>query len=181
MKNEVASRYSEALFELAKENGTLNEKKEQAQSLLSVISSNEEFKLFLSAIKISNTTKKEMIDTIFKEYLDEDMIHFLKLLLDKNRTYYLSSILENFISLANEELGIVTGTVQSARPLKNEDMQKIKNALETKLKKKVSLENKINPSLIAGIKVTVGNTVTDVTVKRQMDEMKKTLLKGGLA
>lgn len=179
MSSEVASRYSEALFEIAKENNSIASKKEQAEKIVEIFSSSKELPLFLRAIKITPEEKKKTIDSIFKDVLDEDVIHLIKLTIDKHRSEYLPEMMKEYIVLANEELGIVTGVVQSARPLSKEDMDRIIKALEKKLAKKVELKNTINENLIAGIKVVVGNNVTDVSVQRQIQEMKEILLKGG--
>ena len=69
----------------------------------------------------------------------------------------------------------------SARKLSEEDLAKLKSALEKKYDCQVILSNKIDKSVIAGIKVVVGNSVTDVTVKDRLEKMKGMLLKGGLA
>ena len=58
-------------------------------------------------------------------------------------------------------------------------MNTIGNTLVSKTNKRIILENVVDPSIIAGIKVTVGNTVTDVTMKTKIDRMRNTLLKGG--
>lgn len=181
MMNEIADRYGEALFELAEENHTLTSKKEQAESLIQVIEETGDFDLFLRAIKVTKDEKKATVKKIFNDYYDEDMIHLIELLIDRDRTYYLRDILEKFNELANQKLGIVTGVVQSARKLSEKDMNRISQALEKKTGKKVLLRNKVDEKLIAGIKVTIGNTVTDVTVKREIEEMRRALLKGGLA
>ena len=109
------------------------------------------------------------------------MIHFIKLLIDKGRIYYLRDILEEFVRLANERLGIENAVVWSARPLKEAYLKRLLEALEKKSGKKINLENRIDPELIAGIKVTVGSTVTDVTMKNRIESLKEELLKGGQA
>jgi len=107
------------------------------------------------------------------------MIRFLKLLVDKRRMINLREILMQYDRLANEKLGIETAVVSSARKLSDEDMERIQAALEKKTGKKIVLRNHVDESLIAGIKVTVGNNVTDVTVKSQIEDMRSALLKGG--
>ena len=109
------------------------------------------------------------------------MINFLKLLVDKDRTYYLKEILRMYIELADDELGIQKAIVQSAKPLSEADMQEIKTALEKNTGKTIVLQNTVKPELIAGIKVIVGNTVTDNTFKNKMETLKQVLLKGGRA
>ncbi len=177
----LAERYAQGLFELAKENNTIEEKKTQAETILEVFRGNPEVQTFLSAVKITREEKKNFIASVFGQAADTDMLNFLKLLIDKGRIYYVKEILVLFLKLVNDSLGIQEATVWSARPLKRKDLERIKETLEKKTKKKILLENKINSDLIAGIKVTVGNNVTDVTMKNKIDSMKETLLKGGQA
>ena len=177
--NELASRYAEALFALAKENDTVKEKKEEVESLLTVLEDNPDLTGFFRAIKVTASEKKAFIDQVFGPIFDQDMIHFLKLLIDKGRIYSLREMLLAYIEKANEDLGIQVATVYSARKLKEEDMKRIQDALEIKTKKHIQLRNQLDESLIAGIKVVVGNNITDVSMKHKLEEMKQSLLKGG--
>ena len=180
MANDIAGRYAEALFQLSKENNQVEERKEEALASIEALKSNPELPVFFRAVRITDEQKKEAIDKIFASFLTETR-SFLKLLIDKDRTYYLRDILQEYISLANTELGIEEATVLSARPLEEGQMTRIREALETKTGHKVYLVNRIDKSLIAGIKVITGNTVTDVTVARKIEGMKEALLKGGNA
>lgn len=181
MASDVANRYAEGLFSLALENGTVEEKKDEALCLREVVQSEEILKDFFASVKISSREKKELIEAVFGSFLDQDMIRFLKLLVDKNRVYYLNDILDEFVQMANDELGIQPAVVYSARKLPETDMERLRDALVRKTGKTIQLTNRIDESLIAGIKVVVGNNVTDATVKNQLNQMKRTLLKGGQA
>ncbi len=181
MKSEVAERYAEGLFDLAKENGTVEEKKDQAEELIRQFDENENLELFFRAVKITREEKKKFIADVLGREADQDVVHFLELIIDKGRSFYIRQILEAYTELADGELGIVRGTVASARPLKDEDLKEIKEALQKKTGKKYILRNKIDPSLIAGIKVTTGSQVVDLTMKTKIEDMKNTLLKGGQA
>lgn len=177
--NEIAERYAEALFLVATENNTVKEKKEEAETLLHVLEVCPELSSFFHAVKITKEEKKTFIGTVFQDYFDKDTVNFLKLLIDKGRIHSLKDILKTVIQKANEDLGIQEATVYSARKLKDEDIERIKQALEVKTKKEVVVKNHIDESLIAGIKVVVGNNVTDVTMKHKLEELKASLLKGG--
>ncbi|HCK87662.1 MAG TPA: ATP synthase F1 subunit delta [Erysipelotrichaceae bacterium] len=181
MANEVAERYAQGLFELAWENSTAEAKKEQAECLLETIRQTPELNTLLRAVKITKDEKKSFIENSFKNVLDADMIRFIKLLIDKGRIYYLQDILHEYVNLSNQRLGIENAVIWSARPLKKDDLDRLHKALEKKSGKKVNIENKIDPDLIAGIKVTMGSQVTDVTMKNRIDSMKEVLLKGGRA
>lgn len=179
--SELAARYAGGLFQLAQENNSISAKKEQAESLLAVLEENPDLLLFLEAVKITDDEKKKTLRTIFHDSLDEDMLHFLLLVVDKNRVWSLKEMLQEFVRMADESLGIARAVVISARPLPEEEMQRIQKALETKTRKQIVLTSRIDPSVIAGIKVVMGNTVTDVTMKSRIDNMRDALLKGGQA
>ncbi len=181
MTNEIAERYGQGLLELAKETNTVAEKKENAALILEQMHQNPDMEVFFKTVKISKDEKKQFIDQIFANVIDHDMCNLLKLIIDKGRTYYMKSILQAYVDLADEELGILHAIVTSARPLSKEDQEKIRQALVTKYKKQIVLTNTVDPSLIAGIKVTVGNNVTDVTTKAKMEDLKRLLTKGGQA
>lgn len=179
MLNEVAQRYGEALFSLAEEEKAVVEKKSQAETLLQVLEDNPEVIYFFRAVKIAKKEKKEFIDKVFENSFDKEMRNFLKLLIDKGRITSAPDILKAFISKANESLNIEEAIVYSARTLKEEDLERIKKALEIKTKKTILIKNRIDKSLLAGIKVVIGNNVTDVSMKYKIDKMREALLKGG--
>ncbi len=181
MITEVAQRYGQGLYEVAIENQTVKDKKEQVEFLLSVLNDNEEVEGLLRAVKVTKQEKKEFIENLFNNSLDKEVLSLIKLLIDKGRIYYLKDILKEYLILADEELGIAHATVHSARKLKDEDIARIKEALKLKTNKEVVVENKVDPDLIAGIKVTLGNNVTDITMKNKLEKMKQSLLKGGQA
>ncbi len=181
MTNEIAERYGQGLLELAKETNTVKEKKENAELVIAQMEENSDIVIFFNAVKISKDEKKKFIDQVFGQLIDKDMINLMKLVIDKGRSYYLKSILQAYVDLADDELGILHATVASARPLSKDDLNKIKSALVTKYNKEIILKNTVDSSLIAGIKVTVGNNVADVTTKSRIDDMKRLLVKGGQA
>ena len=178
MINAVAESYAGALFSLERENGTIREAKEEAEHLLGVLEAEPDLTEFFRAIKVTGEEKKAFIDAVFGEVYSADLIHLLKLLVDKSRIYYMKDILVEYVKLANEELGIKTATVYSARALHEADLERIRAALAQKTGKEIVLHNRVDKSLIAGIKVITDNSVTDITMKRRIEEMKKTLLKG---
>lgn len=178
MISEAARVYGEGLFALAKETHSVEEKKEQAVMLKDIISESDDLSVFLSAVRVSKEEKEKMIDKVFQNSLDRDMCNFLKLLVSKDRTYYLKEILGHFIALCNEELGIECAEVYSARVLAEEDYERICKALEKMRGRKIQMSKQIDPALIAGIRVRIGNTVMDASVEKQISDMKKNLLKG---
>ncbi len=176
--NEIAERYGAGLFELAKEENKVEEYMYSIQSLKDIFKENPELKTFFLSIKISKDEKKQFIDRVFVS-LEHDLINFLKLVIDKGRVSYLFEIFICFIELCERDLGIQHAKVISARKLSQEDLNSIGNTLVSKTNKKIILENVVDSSVISGIKVIMGNNVTDITMKTKLENMRNTLLKGG--
>ena len=181
MANELAERYAQGLFELTVEENSVEQTKKEAEDLLSVLSVNDDLQLFFKAVKIGKSEKKSFVDRIFSKSFSLDFVNFLKLLIDKGRIGCLEDILKAYVVLADEKLGIERAVVTSARPLSEEYLQEIKKTLATRTGKKILLKNTVDPSLIAGIRVTVGNKVTDITMATKIESMRNALLKGGQA
>ena len=179
--NEIAIRYGQGLFELARENNTVASKKEEIKNVLSALDESDDVELLLRSVKVTKQAKKDFLKKVFSQAVDHDVLSLMQLLIDKSRVFYFKDVFKSYLDLADEELGIAHAYVYSARQLKDEDLERIKGALEKKLGKEVDLRNKIDPSLIAGIKVTVDNHVTDMTMKNKLDKLKESLLKGGQA
>ena len=181
MTNEIAERYAQGFFELARETVSVEERKKDAELVYAALESTPELITFLRAVKVTREEKKNLIETVFGDAGGKDTVNFIKLLIDKGRISYFREILKEFIKLSNSSLGITTALVESARELKKEDLERIRKALEKKTGNSIVMTTKVDPGLIAGIKVTVGNNVTDITTKTRIESMKEALLKGGQA
>lgn len=181
MASEIAVRYAQGLFELSEEMNTVKQTKQEVETLQKVISDNPEVELFFRAVKVTKQEKRNFIDQVFGKMCSHELVSFLKLLIDKGRMNCLHEILDAYLEMADEKLGIVRAVVSSARPLNEKQMDQIRKALEKKMNQTVILSNRTDPSLIAGIKVTVGNRVTDITMATKIETMKNALLKGGQA
>jgi len=177
MVSQVAERYGQALFELALEMNSLEAWQNQAKGIIEVFKSNPELSDFFGAVKISNAEKTKMIHTLFDGRIDRMMIHFLCLLQDKKRMNKTGEILQQFILLGNQERGILNGTVLSARKLSKEEIERIEEAMTARMKKKVELVNRVDASLISGVRVVIGNEVIDGSMKSRIETLKNELLK----
>lgn len=181
MASEIAVRYAQGLFELTEEMNTVKQTKDEVETLQKVFAENPDVEVFFRAVKVTKQEKRDFIDQVFSKTCSHEIVNFMKLLIDKGRMYCLDEILDAYVELADEKLGIVRAVVSSARELKSSELKQIQTALEKRTSKQVVLVNRTDPSLIAGIKVTVGNQVTDITMATKIETMRNTLLKGGHA
>ena len=83
--------------------------------------------------------------------------------------------LGRFLELARDELRIVDVEVATAIPMKPEQLAELERNIIKTAKKRVNLKTRIDPSIIGGMRVAIGNYVVDNSIKNQLDQMRETL------
>ena len=169
-------RYALALYEVAQEKGKVDEYIQELRDICNLIDNNQDFYNIIKHPQISTTKKKEIFKNIFKGSLDDEILSFLLLLIDKDRILYLREKLDAIEKIKLERNNTVIAKVKSVIPLTKEEVSKLKSKLETKYSKKVIIEPEIDKSIIGGLYVMIGNEVIDGTIKSRLEEMKALML-----
>lgn len=172
--NEIASKYANALYELALENNSLDLYQEQTRFVLNSLQENEEFFDVLNSKFLSIKEIHEIIEKTFVG-VEQDIISLLKIIVENHRVNLLSDVLMSFNSLCNSYKGITEGMLFSAFPLDKKTIADIEAAIGKKENRRISLIFKIDPSLIGGVKVVINNHIYDGSVKNKLAEMKQSL------
>lgn len=175
MSEAVAIRYAQALFEVAKERGTVDTVEENLELIKEVIDDNEDFKQLLLHPEVTANEKKEMLEEFFTKAVNAEVLNLLKVLVDNHREDIISFIQLDYVDIANEYRGIADATVTSARPLSEDDQRKISDQFGRLLNKQLRLTTKIDESLVGGVIVKIGNRVYDGSIKGQLDRFKATV------
>lgn len=172
----VARRYSQALFQLALEKKVVQEVNEDLQELVKVVEGNPEFITLLTAPKFSIERKKKMVGEIFAN-AQPIVKNTLEILIDKKRMNEVIAIAESYKVLAAESQGAAEATVYSTRELTEEEKAEI-SASFSKLvgKERLEIKNIIDPSLLGGARIQIGNYIFDNTVVSKLDSLKRTLV-----
>ncbi|RDW20548.1 F0F1 ATP synthase subunit delta [Oceanobacillus chungangensis] len=172
----VAKRYAEALFQLGIEKNNLDELVTEFTTVRDVFQDNKELNLFLLHPAVSSEKKKELIAGSFTN-LQKDVVNTLKLLIDRHRTVIIPAIIDQFIQLVNNAKGIVEATVYSTRALSENEKRELELSFAKRLNKTaVTFDNKIDSSLIGGIKIRVGNTIYDGTISGKLKNIERKLM-----
>ena len=124
----IASRYAKALIELAKENDKVEIYQKQIKYVHSVIKENKELVEFLKCFTIEPSNKKDLLNKIFRNDLDLEVMHFLFLIIDKKRINYLEKIFIEFNSECNEYRNILEGIIYSCDSLDETQINKIEES-----------------------------------------------------
>ncbi|QZY55524.1 F0F1 ATP synthase subunit delta [Crassaminicella profunda] len=171
----VERTYAQALFDIAVEENKLDVLKEEITFVLDAFSMYPDFYNLYNTPQISKDEKKKIIEEVFKEKISTEMMNFLKILLDKRRTNCLKGIAKVFKKLLNDYKNMIEGTVTTAVPLKDEEKLRIENKLSIVTGKKIKLENMVDPSIIGGVLVKIGDKVIDGSLESRLTEMQKDL------
>ncbi|MGL4774465.1 MAG: F0F1 ATP synthase subunit delta [Clostridium sp.] len=170
-------RYALALYQVAETKGKVEEYLQDLREICNLVDNNTEFYEVIKHPQISTKKKKKTFINIFKGKVDEELLSFLLILIEKDRILYLREKLDEMEKIHLEKQNKMKAVVKSAVPLKDEELRELRNKLEAKYNKTLIIETEIDKSLLGGLFVRVGNDVIDGTVKSKLEEMKSIMLK----
>ena len=170
----IAKRYAEAFLGLTKNRLGFDRSVDELKSLKITLFENPDFRMFLENAEIHMKEKGEVIDAVLKDFSPETR-QFLRLLLEKDRIKSLIDICD-YVRVTYSHGEAIDALLKTSYPLDLELIHKIKDALENKLKRKVSLHLALDGDLLGGIQVKVGNILIDASVRRRLEELREKLM-----
>ncbi|MFP7492590.1 F0F1 ATP synthase subunit delta [Terribacillus saccharophilus] len=172
----IVKRYAEALFEVAENRDIVETVRAELHTAKQVAQNDAAFLRYLSEPKVSLDKKKALIETSFAAASIETR-NTLKLLLDAGRIGSIPQMADVFQALHDEKQGTVQATVYSVRELSVAERQTVADTFSKKLGiQAVSIDNKVDPTLLGGLKVRIGNTVYDSSIKNQLTRIERNLV-----
>src|SRR5699024_9642789 len=137
---------------------------------------NEQLYTFLEHPGIKNEEKKQLLQDVFRDFSNH-VVHTMKLLVDRHRIENITEIINAFIQMVNDKKGIAEVQVYSVKELSETKKQELEKSLANQHgKKAVKLENIVDPSLIGGLKIRIGNTIYDGSVSRKLNRIERSIL-----
>ncbi len=173
MTGDVGKLYAKALFELSIEAEISKEVYGDINECRKLFDDNPDLVKLLNSPVIEREEKHKVIDKIFGT---EGTVHdFICLVTDKNRINYFGKITDNFNKLYYAHNNIAEMTVITSVPLKAEAREKLLKKLEAQSGKKVMLNEQVDPSIIGGVILRMGNSQIDSSVKGKIEAIASTL------
>jgi F-type H+-transporting ATPase subunit delta len=181
-QDNVAKRYAVAILELAKEMNAVEQIKTELQVVGEIFENTNMNETFFKHPKISEVEKKEFVRTTFQGKISDTLLNTLFLLIDKKREGIIFKLVEEFVKLTNVEQGIAEAKVYTAKPLT--DAEKV--AFEVTFSKvsgkgKLTIKNIVDPELIGGFKVRIGDRIFDGSVLNQLRRIERRMIKGNVS
>jgi len=176
----LARRYAKALIELCAEAKNHAVIGKQLESFAETLSSSPELQAVLKSNKATLADKKEILSKIFQKHLFAPTTrNFLFVLLEQSRLDHIGDMVAAFNEMLDELSGRVRATVTSAVPLEKAEIGRIQAALQRLTRKQVTLDARVDPSLIGGVVTTVGNVVLDGSIRTQLATLRDQLNENG--
>lgn len=173
----VARRYAAAFFNQARAKDKVKETAADLQAIADVLAKHPKLATLMGHPLVTELRKKEVIQAAFgKAGLQPMTLAFLNLLVDKRRIGLLDDIKAEFNRLLRAFHRIASATAISAVPLTKTQVTALEKALEARTGKDIELTTAVDPSLMGGILVRIGDTVLDGTVKGNLERLREQLL-----
>jgi F-type H+-transporting ATPase subunit delta len=169
---EIAEVYARALFEVAKDKDVLDRVHDELGEFADALDENRELQVFLFSPYFSSEEKKDGVRRIVSD-ADERLLNFLELLAERHRMPALFRIRRNLDTMWAEENRLLPVIVTSAVELDEELVKSIGERIEEQTGRQVELSSKVDPDVLGGLQVRVGNMVLDATVRNRLEQLRK--------
>jgi len=171
--------YAEALLEMAETAGQLSEIGDELKQLDELLEAHPELSDLLSNRIISTREREASIDAIFKGRVSDLMYHFLLVVNNKNRFDTLPSIVRAFTLISDERSGVIEADAFVAREMSQEQVVAVCDRVSQAVGRNVVLHQHIDPKLIGGLKIRVGDRLIDGSLTTQLRLIRNALIETG--
>lgn len=170
-EKKISRVYAEAIYDVAKKKDQVFEVLEILDVLVNHIKLDEEFKKFLDYPIISKEDKKTLINKMYKD-VKGDCLEILDYLIDKNRLSHIEGIRDEYLDMYNDAHNQLVVKAIFPKEISENQRKRLIEKLEKMKNKKIILEVEVDPSLIAGGIIKIGDEIIDGSVKSQIRELK---------
>src|SRR5919205_3771786 len=169
---EIAQVYARSLFEVAREQGKLDELREQLGQFADALADDRDLQVFFFSPYFSAEEKRDGLGRAVTG-ADPAFVNFLRLLIENHRMPLIFRIRRAYDALWEEENRLLPVSVTSAVELDEATVQQIGDRIAEQTGRKVELSAKVEPEILGGIVVRVGNSVLDASVRNRLEQLRK--------
>jgi F-type H+-transporting ATPase subunit delta len=173
---EIARVYAKSLFEVAKEKGTLDVVREQLGQFSEALSGNPELSTFFFSPYFSTAEKKDGLE---KAVIDADptVLNILELLLENHRMPAIHRLNKEFDRLWDDENKLLPVDITSAVALDEDVVKRLGDQIGEQTGRKVQLNTHVDPDVLGGIVLRVGNQILDASIRNRLDQLRRSVAK----
>jgi len=172
-ETKVAKRYARSFLELVAEKGGLESAYNDMKLVLETTSANRDLTVILKSPVVNTDKKVEILRTIYGKNVSEPTLAFLTLITKKRREGAIPEIAASFVDQYKVLNGITTAVVASAGVLTDDAKQRILKLVEKEIGGKVELRMEVNPELIGGFVLRIGDRQLDTSILSKVNELRQ--------
>lgn len=169
----VARRYANALFKVALQANTVQRTGEDLARLRELLRQSEAFRAFLYDPRIARDRKKERIRQLLHESVMPETLRAMELIIEKRREKLFEAICDEYQKLQETHQGIVRATITSAVPLTQAEQTALVQKLEQGIGKQIIPTYEVNPDLLGGVKVRMGDYEIDGSIRGALENLRE--------
>ena len=174
MQSRAAIRYAKAIFEIAKEENSIDSVFRDMKTVEILCNSSHDFKNLLSNSQINHNEKKTAILSLIKDH-NSLTIKLLDLLIQNKRVYIVNDVANSFIQLYNSHNDIKEAVVITASPIDKDLEEKILSKINVSDLKSINLKNIVNPEILGGFIIRFDGKEYNASVKQNLNNLKTQL------
>lgn len=175
LKGAIAGRYAEALYEVAVREDAVDKIENELKSINEVLSSSPELKKILFHPRITAAEKREVLHNLFAGRVSELTLNFLDVVVDHRREAFIEDMVLVFTDMANKARNVSDVQVTSAVELTDDERERLLKVLEGATGKKIRASYVVDPSLIGGLVVRIGDRIIDGSVRTRLNALREQL------
>ncbi len=175
--DELAEVYARSLFEVAREQGKLDELREQLGQFADALDANRELAVFFFSPYFSTKEKQDGLERLL-DGADETFLNFLKLLIENHRMPVIFRTRQQFERLWERENQLLPVDITSAIELDQETTENLGRTIGERAGRKVRLAAHVDPDILGGIVLRVGNSILDASIRNRLEQLRRHVAQG---
>lgn len=164
--------YAKALLGAGVNSGSADQLVDELNAVAEAVSQLPKMSAALESPRVATEAKIGLLEKAFAGKVSKDLMNFLKVAATKGRLDCLGAISNSATRLNDERVGRVSGTLTTAGAVSDDVVERVAKKISDQIGKNVRLEPVVNPDIIGGMVVRVGDTVYDGSVVSQLDQVK---------
>ena len=169
---EIAQVYSRSLFEVAQEHGSLDRIKDELDAFADALAENRELSVFFFSPYFSTQEKEEGLRRVVVD-ADPTLVNFLQVLIENHRLPLIHRVRRQFDVLWDHENRRLPVEVTSAVELDRSVVEALEARIHEQTGQNVQLESKVDPDILGGIVLRVGNSILDASVRNRLEQLRR--------
>jgi F-type H+-transporting ATPase subunit delta len=174
---EIAEVYGRSLYEVASEHDKTDEIREQLGQMAEALDSERELAIYFFSPYFSTQEKKDGLGKLL-DGADDILVNFLELLIEKHRMPAIFRIRRYYDTLWEQDHHILPVKIATAVALDEGVARKLGEQIEKSTGQKIELTASVDPDILGGIVLRVGNSILDASIRNRLENLRKAVARG---